>query len=155
VGTLLCLYHTACRVIFNGWFKLLRFVPRHGSWRLPCRFYLLAPGLHPAPSRRPRVRPTASRDYEAMCRDYYTLQFMDPSVDTRPIAPALQAFFDDVLESSVSEVRRLTICVGNRAQRRIGRPRLHDAETGPCFGVPGAAVECRLLMPCGVGRLVD
>lgn len=39
-----------------------------------------------------------------MCRDYYTLQFMDPSVDTRPIAPALRAFFDDVLESSVSEV---------------------------------------------------
>jgi len=25
-----------------------------------------------------------------MCRDYYTLQFMDPSIDTRPIAPALQ-----------------------------------------------------------------
>jgi hypothetical protein len=39
-----------------------------------------------------------------MCRDYYTLQFMDPSVDTAPIAPALRAFFDDVLEASVSEV---------------------------------------------------
>lgn len=25
-----------------------------------------------------------------MCRDYYTLQFMDPSIDTAPIAPALQ-----------------------------------------------------------------
>ncbi len=31
-----------------------------------------------------------NRDYEAMCKDYYTLQFMDPSIDTRPIAPALQ-----------------------------------------------------------------
>jgi hypothetical protein len=25
-----------------------------------------------------------------MCRDYYTLQFMDPDIDTAPIAPALQ-----------------------------------------------------------------
>lgn len=41
-----------------------------------------------------------------MCRDYYALQFMDPSVDTRPIAPALRAFFDDVLDASVSEVSR-------------------------------------------------
>jgi hypothetical protein len=32
----------------------------------------------------------ASRDYNAMCKDYYTLQFMDPSIDTSPIAPALQ-----------------------------------------------------------------
>lgn len=32
-------------------------------------------------------------DYEAMCRDYYTLQFMDTSVDTAPIAPALQVRF--------------------------------------------------------------
>jgi hypothetical protein len=30
------------------------------------------------------------RDYDAMCHDYYTLQFMDPSIDTAPIAPALQ-----------------------------------------------------------------
>jgi hypothetical protein len=34
--------------------------------------------------------PALSRDYDAMCQDYYTLQFMDQSVDTRPIAPALQ-----------------------------------------------------------------
>lgn len=39
-----------------------------------------------------------------MCRDYYTLQFMDPSVDTRPIAPALAAFFDNVLDKSISEL---------------------------------------------------
>lgn len=31
-----------------------------------------------------------ARDYKAMCRDYYVLQFMDPSIDTSPIAPALQ-----------------------------------------------------------------
>lgn len=39
-----------------------------------------------------------------MCRDYYTLEFMDPSVDTSPIAPALAAFFDDVLDRSVSQL---------------------------------------------------
>lgn len=53
-----------------------------------------------------------NRDYEAMCRDYYTLQFMDPSIDTRPIAPALQAFFDDVLEASVSELNFKAIVDG-------------------------------------------
>lgn len=53
-----------------------------------------------------------NRDYDAMCRDYYTLQFMDPSVDTRPIAPALQAFFDDVLEASVSELNFKAIVDG-------------------------------------------
>ncbi|KAI8476423.1 MAG: ABC1 family-domain-containing protein [Monoraphidium minutum] len=53
-----------------------------------------------------------NRDYDAMCRDYYTLQFMDPSVDTRPIAPALQAFFDNVLESSVSELNFKAIVDG-------------------------------------------
>lgn len=39
-----------------------------------------------------------------MCRDYYTLEFMDPSIDTSPIAPALANFFDDVLENSVSQL---------------------------------------------------
>jgi aarF domain-containing kinase len=41
-----------------------------------------------------------NRDYEAMCRDYYTLDFVDPGVDTSPIAPALAEFFDDVLQAS-------------------------------------------------------
>lgn len=45
-----------------------------------------------------------NRDYLAMCKDYYTLQFMDPSIDTAPIAPALAAFFDDVLQSSVTQL---------------------------------------------------
>jgi predicted unusual protein kinase regulating ubiquinone biosynthesis (AarF/ABC1/UbiB family) len=47
-----------------------------------------------------------------MCRDYYTLQFMDPSVDTQPIAPALQAFFDDVLDASVAELNFKAIVDG-------------------------------------------
>jgi len=41
-----------------------------------------------------------NRDYLAMCYDYYTLDFMDPSVDTTPIAPALAEFFDSVLSDS-------------------------------------------------------
>ncbi|WIA09229.1 hypothetical protein OEZ85_008638 [Tetradesmus obliquus] len=53
-----------------------------------------------------------NRDYDAMCRDYYTLQFMDPSIDTAPIAPALQAFFDDVLDASVSELNFKAIVDG-------------------------------------------
>ncbi|GIL77467.1 hypothetical protein Vretimale_2971 [Volvox reticuliferus] len=53
-----------------------------------------------------------NRDYDAMCKDYYTLQFMDPSVDTAPIAPALAAFFDDVLQSSVSQLNFKAIVDG-------------------------------------------
>jgi aarF domain-containing kinase len=45
-----------------------------------------------------------NRDYRAMCKDYYTLDFMDRSVDTTPIAPALANFFDDVLDRSVAEL---------------------------------------------------
>ena len=41
---------------------------------------------------------------QAMCRDYYVLQFIDRSVDTAPIAPALAAFFDDVLDQSISQL---------------------------------------------------
>lgn len=53
-----------------------------------------------------------NRDYEAMCQDYYTLQFMDPSVDTSPIAPALAEFFDSVLENSVSQLNFKAIVDG-------------------------------------------
>jgi hypothetical protein len=45
-----------------------------------------------------------NKDYLAMTQDYYELDFMDRSVDTRPIAPALAAFFDDVLSNSVSQL---------------------------------------------------
>ena len=53
-----------------------------------------------------------NRDYEAMCRDYYHLDFMDPSVDTSPIAPALAAFFDDALGASVSQLNFRAIVDG-------------------------------------------
>ncbi|PRW44567.1 putative aarF domain-containing kinase chloroplastic [Chlorella sorokiniana] len=53
-----------------------------------------------------------NRDYTAMCYDYYTLEFMDPSVDTTPIAPALAAFFDDVLNDSVSQLNFRAIVDG-------------------------------------------
>lgn len=53
-----------------------------------------------------------NRDYQAMCRDYYTLDFMDPSVDTSPIAPALEVFFDDVLNQSVSRLNFRSIVDG-------------------------------------------
>ena len=45
-----------------------------------------------------------NRDYAAMCQDYYRLEFMDPGVDTTPIAPALAQFFDNVLDASVQEL---------------------------------------------------
>ena len=53
-----------------------------------------------------------NRDYLAMCKDYYKLEFMDPSVDTSPIAPALAGFFDDVLGSSVSQLNFRAIVDG-------------------------------------------
>ena len=53
-----------------------------------------------------------NRDYQAMCRDYYTLEFMDRSVDTSPIAPSLANFFDDVLEDSVSKLNFKAIVDG-------------------------------------------
>lgn len=53
-----------------------------------------------------------NRDYNAMCKDYYELEFMDRSVDTSPIAPALAAFFDNVLDQSVSQLNFKTIVDG-------------------------------------------
>ena len=53
-----------------------------------------------------------NRDYDAMARDYYALEFLDESVDVRPIVPALAEFFDDVLEASVSELNFKTITNG-------------------------------------------
>jgi hypothetical protein len=38
----------------------------------------------------PWLLPGCCRDYLAMCRDYYTLEFMARDIDTAPIAPALQ-----------------------------------------------------------------
>ncbi len=53
-----------------------------------------------------------NRDYQAMCRDYYKLEFMDPSVATSPIAPALAEFFDDALGASVSQLNFRAIVDG-------------------------------------------
>ncbi|KAH9698502.1 protein ACTIVITY OF BC1 COMPLEX KINASE 3 [Citrus sinensis] len=53
-----------------------------------------------------------NRDYEAMARDYYALDFLSPDVDVSPIVPALRNFFDDALNSSVSELNFKTIVDG-------------------------------------------
>ncbi|XP_077211053.1 protein kinase superfamily protein [Tasmannia lanceolata] len=53
-----------------------------------------------------------NRDYEAMARDYYALDFLAPDVDVSPIVPALRAFFDDALSSTVSELNFKTIVDG-------------------------------------------
>jgi predicted unusual protein kinase regulating ubiquinone biosynthesis (AarF/ABC1/UbiB family) len=54
-----------------------------------------------------------NRDYLAMCQDYYALDFIDRSVDTRPIAPALEEFFESgVLGSSVSDLNFKAIIDG-------------------------------------------
>ncbi|CBI34152.3 unnamed protein product, partial [Vitis vinifera] len=53
-----------------------------------------------------------NRDYEAMARDYYALDFLSPDVDVSPIVPALQNFFDGALNSTVSELNFKTIVDG-------------------------------------------
>ncbi|KAL2506674.1 putative aarF domain-containing protein kinase [Abeliophyllum distichum] len=53
-----------------------------------------------------------NRDYEAMARDYYALDFLSPDVDVSPIVPALKNFFDDALNSTVSELNFKTIVDG-------------------------------------------
>lgn len=47
-----------------------------------------------------------------MCRDYYELEFLAPEVDSRPIAPELARFFDEVLDRSVSELNFRAIVDG-------------------------------------------
>ncbi|GLJ23201.1 hypothetical protein SUGI_0438320 [Cryptomeria japonica] len=53
-----------------------------------------------------------NRDYEAMARDYYALDFLSPDIDVTPIVPALKNFFDDALNSTVSELNFKTIVDG-------------------------------------------
>ncbi|TVU18813.1 hypothetical protein EJB05_34927, partial [Eragrostis curvula] len=53
-----------------------------------------------------------NRDYEAMARDYYALDFLEPDVDVAPIVPALKNFFDDALNATVSELNFKTIVDG-------------------------------------------
>ncbi|KAK1393432.1 protein ACTIVITY OF BC1 COMPLEX KINASE 3, chloroplastic [Heracleum sosnowskyi] len=53
-----------------------------------------------------------NRDYEAMARDYYALNFLAPDVDVSPIVPALRNFFDDALSATVSELNFKTLVDG-------------------------------------------
>lgn len=53
-----------------------------------------------------------NRDYEAMARDYYALDFLSPDIDVSPIVPALKGFFDNALNSTVSELNFKTIVDG-------------------------------------------
>lgn len=53
-----------------------------------------------------------NRDYEAMARDYYALDFLSPDIDVSPIVPALRDFFDNALNSTVSELNFKTIVDG-------------------------------------------
>uniref|UniRef100_A0A7N1A2I6 Protein kinase domain-containing protein n=1 Tax=Kalanchoe fedtschenkoi TaxID=63787 RepID=A0A7N1A2I6_KALFE len=53
-----------------------------------------------------------NRDYEAMARDYYALDFLSPDVDVSPIVPALRDFFDDALNFTVSELNFKTLVDG-------------------------------------------
>ena len=69
----------------------------------------------PTPARQAiiaHVVHLVNRDYAAMAQDYYALGFLDRSVDTRPIVPALASFFDDVLTASVSDLNFKTITDG-------------------------------------------
>jgi len=71
-----------------------------------------------------------NRNYAAMCQDYYALQFMDRSVDTSPIAPALATFFNDVLDRSVQEL--------NFKARPCGRAPARPAPLLACAWMSGA-----------------
>ncbi|KAK7349680.1 hypothetical protein VNO77_07244 [Canavalia gladiata] len=53
-----------------------------------------------------------NRDYEAMARDYYALNFLSSDIDVSPIVPALQNFFDDALNYTVSELNFKTLVDG-------------------------------------------
>ncbi|MBA0814114.1 hypothetical protein Gohar_019961, partial [Gossypium harknessii] len=53
-----------------------------------------------------------NRDYEAMARDYYALDFLSTDVDVSPIVPALRDFFDDALSYTVSELNFKTLVDG-------------------------------------------
>ncbi|KAJ4843320.1 Protein ACTIVITY OF BC1 COMPLEX KINASE 3, chloroplastic [Turnera subulata] len=53
-----------------------------------------------------------NRDYDAMARDYYALNFLSRDVDVSPIVPALQDFFDDALSYTVSELNFKTLVDG-------------------------------------------
>ena len=85
---------------------------------------------------------------QAMCRDYYTLEFMDRSVDTSPIAPALAAFFDNVLDRSVAQLNFKVRCALDFAAQVC----VLDVSTGQvslfkvCISVHQAEQHCAVLV---------
>ena len=50
-----------------------------------------------------------NRDFEGLAQDYVNLEFLDPSVDLRPIVPAFAVVFEDALGGSVSDINIATI----------------------------------------------
>ncbi|CAN0880794.1 Protein ACTIVITY OF BC1 COMPLEX KINASE 3, chloroplastic, partial [Linum grandiflorum] len=50
--------------------------------------------------------------HPAMAQDYYALKFLSRDVDVTPIVPALQNFFDDALNYTVSELNFKTLVDG-------------------------------------------
>lgn len=50
-----------------------------------------------------------NRDFEGLAQDYVNLEFLDPSVDLKPIVPAFAVVFEDALGGSVSDINIATI----------------------------------------------
>ncbi|GMH21685.1 hypothetical protein Nepgr_023527 [Nepenthes gracilis] len=59
-----------------------------------------------------RVVHMVDRDYEAMAHDYYTPDFLSPDVNVSPIVPVLRDFFDDALNSIISDFNFKTLVDG-------------------------------------------
>ena len=99
----------------------------------------------------------------AMCRDYYVLEFMDPSVDTAPIAPALAEYFDDVLGQSVSKLNFgvRPSCLRFRAKTLNPKVQLHSllapvAPVAPvCLGEARHACLVPVLHLCSAPEFVS
>ncbi|GMG98573.1 hypothetical protein Nepgr_000413 [Nepenthes gracilis] len=53
-----------------------------------------------------------NRDYEAMARDYYAMDFLSPGVNVSPTVPILRDFFDDALNSTVTGLNFKTLADG-------------------------------------------
>jgi len=96
------------------------------------------------------------RDYEAMCRDYYTLDFMDPSVDTAPIAPALRVSQPTAANTCISLVHALPPtdrCSLNLGPLNLHHPGRHQACSadrccGCCTAASGRVCQVDVCAPC-------
>lgn len=86
-----------------------------------------------------------NRQYYQMTQDYFELGFMDRSVDTAPIAPALAAFFDDALDLSVGELNLKAIVDG------LGSVLFAYPFSVPCASARRARRLSPVLAQCAVG----